>query len=132
MTFHRRRRSRSRSQLPKELLRAGRLLLIINAIVLVLSSFTEHLWTWDRFLRGGQDFELSVLALIAFFCLIIVLADHFSRAVRERLSHSGGHPVTRELSPVALPAAPSLPLASSEHPPGRRPPALHSCIVLRI
>lgn len=132
MTAHSRRRSRSRSHLPPALLRAGRLLLIINVIVLAISSFTEHLWTWDRFLRGGQDFELSVLALIAFFCLILVLAAHFRRAVRDRFAQGTGHPVTRELKPVSLPDAPSFFIPSGEHPPGIYPSAVFSCTVLRI
>ncbi|HEY4009501.1 MAG TPA: hypothetical protein VGM11_05075 [Acidobacteriaceae bacterium] len=132
MTFRSRRRPRCTSQLPRRWVRAGRLLLIINAIVLVLSSFTEHFWTWDRFLRGGQDFELSVLALIAFFCLILVLADHFSRAVRDRLAHRSGHAVARDLTAFTLPAAPSLFVPSSERPPGERSLAILSCTVLRI
>jgi hypothetical protein len=107
-------------------------LLIINVIVLAISSFTEHLWTWDRFLRGGQDFELSVLALIAFFCLILVLAAHFRRAVRDRFAQGAGHPVTRELNAGSLPGAPSLFTPSCEHPPGIYPASAFSCIVLRI
>jgi hypothetical protein len=112
--------------------RAGRLLLIVNAVVLVLSSFTEHFWTWDRFLRGGQDFELSALALIAFFSLILVLAAHFRRSMRDRLAHDTGHTVTRDFSAPSLPPAPSLFIPSSERPPGLRPLAVFSSVVLRI
>jgi hypothetical protein len=112
--------------------RAGRLLLVINVIVLIASSFTEHFWTWDRFLRGGQDFELSVLAFIAFFCLILVLAAHFSRAVRDQFAHGTGHPVTRDLATFSLPAASLLFIPSSERPPGLQSPAVGSYIVLRI
>ncbi len=118
--------------MPAGWVRAGRLLLIINAIVLVASSFTEHLWTWDRFLRGGQDFELSLLALIAFFCLVLVLAVHFRRSMRDRLAHGSAHPRARELSPVALPATPSLFGSSCERPPGFHPSVVLSSVVLRI
>jgi hypothetical protein len=117
--------------------RAGRLLLIINAVVMVLSSFTERLWTWDHFLRGGQDFELSLLALIAFFCLVLVLAEHFRRNVSDRFAEHTGHPVTRTHGAVPLSAPPLLLLPSSERPPGLYPdlsssPYLNSCIVLRV
>jgi hypothetical protein len=130
VTAHSRRRSRS--HLPPALLRVGRLLLIINVVVLILSSFTEHFWTWDRFLRGGQDFELSLLALLAFFCLILVLAAQFRRSVRDRFAHDGGHPVTRENRAPALPAPPLVFILSSQHPPGPPFAAALSSVVLRI
>ncbi len=132
MTAHSRRRSRSRAHLPPSLLRAGRLLLIINVIVLIASSFTEHFWTWDRFLRGGQDFELSLLALLAFFCLVLVLAAQFRRGVRERLAHDTGHPVTRDAAILTLPTSPLLFLPCFRRPPGPSSPSVLSSIVLRI
>jgi hypothetical protein len=98
--------------------RAGRALLLLNVIVLILSSFTEHLWTWDRFLRGGQDFELSLLALLAFFCLILVLAQHFRRSVSELLRRTTGISRTCDLRLVPPSVAPSLLAFSSERPPG--------------
>ena len=64
---------RSGSDVPREWVRVGRSLVLLNIIVLILSSFTEHLWTWDRFLRGGQDFELSLLARE--FGITIVLGE---------------------------------------------------------
>jgi hypothetical protein len=41
---------------------------------------TEYLWTFDKFLRGGQDCEFGLLALAAVFCLMLVLS-HQRRAV---------------------------------------------------
>jgi hypothetical protein len=35
---------------------------------------TEYLWTFDKFLRGGQDCEFGLLALVAIFCLILLLS----------------------------------------------------------
>jgi hypothetical protein len=35
---------------------------------------TEYLWTFDKFLRGGQDCEFGLLALAAIFCLILLLS----------------------------------------------------------
>jgi hypothetical protein len=116
--LHSRRRSRFRSDVPKPWVRAGRLLLVINVIVLILSGFTEHLWTWDRFLRGGQDFELSLLALIAFFCLILVLAQYFRRRFSELFDRRDGSSFERDLSALPSTASPSLPIFSSDRPPG--------------
>jgi hypothetical protein len=35
---------------------------------------TEYLWSFDKFLRGGQDCEFGLLALAAIFCLILLLS----------------------------------------------------------
>jgi hypothetical protein len=35
--------------------------------------WTEHFWQFDRFLRGGQDLELGLLALLTIFSLVLVL-----------------------------------------------------------
>lgn len=109
---------RSRSDVPKGWVRAGRSLVLLNIIVLILSSFTEHFWTWDRFLRGGQDFELSLLALLAFFCLILVFAQYFRRGVSELLRRRNG--MSTICDPLAAPVFfPPLVVAfSSERPPG--------------
>lgn len=111
-------RSLSLSDVPKEWVRAGRALLLLNVIVLILSSFTEHLWTWDRFLRGGQDFELSLLALLAFFCLILVLAQHFRRSVSEILRRRTGLSRICDLHVISHSLRPLLLAFSSERPPG--------------
>jgi hypothetical protein len=34
---------------------------------------TEYFWQFDRFLRGGQDFELGLLSLLTIFSLVLVL-----------------------------------------------------------
>ena len=119
MNLHTRRSCfRSGSDVPREWVRVGRSLVLLNIIVLILSSFTEHLWTWDRFLRGGQDFELSLLALLAFFCLILVFAQYFRRGVSELLRRRNGSSTI--CGPIAVPLfTPPLVLAfSSERPPG--------------
>ena len=119
MTLHTRRsRFRSRSDVPKGWVRAGRSLVLLNVIVLILSSFTEHFWTWDRFLRGGQDFELSLLALLAFFCLILVFAQYFRRGVSELLRRRNG--ISTICDPLAVPLLfpTSVVTFSSERPPG--------------
>ncbi|HTV09619.1 MAG TPA: hypothetical protein VMD97_11295 [Candidatus Aquilonibacter sp.] len=126
---HSSRRKRDRSDIPTEWVRAGRILLLINLVVLIASAFTEHLWAWDQFLHGGQDFELSLLAFLAFICLILVFAQYFRRRVSELLDDQAEY-VTCD-SGALLHPQPSLFLVSSaEHPPG----AIRSCcaVILRI
>ena len=53
--------------------RLGRSLLSLTSIVLITLPFTQHLWTWDRFLHGGQDFETSVLLIVTSLCLVLVM-----------------------------------------------------------
>ena len=35
---------------------------------------TQYFWTWDRFLHGGQDFELGALMVLTNLSLALVLA----------------------------------------------------------
>jgi hypothetical protein len=128
--LHSSRRFRFHSDTPKEWVRAGRTLLIINIIVLIVSCFTEHFWTWDGFLRGGQDFELSLLALLAFFCLILVFAQYFRRKVSDLLDRRDDACITDDLSFPSPYAAPFLRSFFAERPPGHCPSL--GPIVLRI
>jgi hypothetical protein len=59
----------------------GRYLLILTALSLITMPITEHLWTWDRFLQGGRDFELGTLALLSFLSLVLVLAKGYKQCV---------------------------------------------------
>ena len=52
----------------------ARLLLILSAVVLIALPFTQQVWTWDRFLHGGQDFETTVLLILTSLCLVLVMA----------------------------------------------------------
>jgi hypothetical protein len=51
----------------------GRLLILFTAILIVAMPWTEYFWQFDGFLRGGQDFELGLLALLTTFSLVLVL-----------------------------------------------------------
>ena len=51
----------------------GRLLILSTAILIFVMPWTEHFWQFDRFLRGGQDLELGLLALLTIFSLVLVL-----------------------------------------------------------
>jgi hypothetical protein len=44
-------------------------------MVVVLMPLTEYYWTFDKFLRGGQDLEFGLLSLAAVLCLVLVLCQ---------------------------------------------------------
>jgi len=54
-------------------------LLMLTAASLLISPITQEIWTWDRFLHGGQDFESGVLLGLLSWCLVLLLAQHFKR-----------------------------------------------------
>jgi hypothetical protein len=60
---------------------AGRILLLFTALLIVVMPWTEAHWHFDGFLRGGEDFELGLLALITIFSLLIVLSRHRKQRV---------------------------------------------------
>lgn len=33
---------------------------------------TQGIWSWDRFLHGGQDFELGLLMIVTCLCLVLL------------------------------------------------------------
>jgi len=51
----------------------GRLLILFTAILILVMPWTEYFCQLDRFLRGGQDCELGLLALLTIFSLVLVL-----------------------------------------------------------
>jgi small-conductance mechanosensitive channel len=53
--------------------RGGRLLILSTAILIFVMPWTEYFWQFDKFLRGGQDFELGLLSLLTIFSLVLVL-----------------------------------------------------------
>lgn len=61
--------------------RLGRFLLMLTAVSLITMPLTQHIWTWDHFLQGGQDFEFSSLAILSTLCLVLLLAQHFKGSV---------------------------------------------------
>ena len=70
----------------------GRLLILFTAILIFVMPWTEHFWQFDRFLRGGQDFELGLLAVLTIFSLVLVLLQKCRQnvalllTIRKRLS----------------------------------------------
>jgi hypothetical protein len=65
----------------KVVLWIGRSLLLLSAASLLSMPFTQHFWSWDRFLRGGQDFELAVSMVLTVLCLVVVLSKQCRRCM---------------------------------------------------
>ena len=51
-------------------------LLLMTTFSLITAPLTQHIWTWDHFLHGGQDFEFGVLVVLMTLCLGLLLAQH--------------------------------------------------------
>lgn len=59
----------------------GRLLLIVATFLLLTAPLTQHIWTWDHFLHGGQDFESGILVVVTIQCLAVLLSQVCKRHV---------------------------------------------------
>jgi hypothetical protein len=68
------------SRAPEICVLLGQILILLTTLLIAVMPVTEYLWTFDKFLRGGQDCEFGLLALAAVFCLVLVLS-HQRRAV---------------------------------------------------
>ena len=58
----------------EEPLAIGRFLLMLAAISMLTMPLTQDIWTWDGFLRGGQDFEAWTLTIVIILCLAVLLS----------------------------------------------------------
>jgi hypothetical protein len=85
----------------------GRVLIFLTALLIAVMPVTEYLWTFDKFLRGGQDCEFGLLALAAILCLVLVLS-HQRRAILTLVLS-----LRRVLSSLFQPSDPAVRLASS-------------------
>jgi hypothetical protein len=54
----------------------SRMLLLLVAIELVTMPITQHLWTWDKFLHGGHDFELNMLMIVTCICFVLLRTQY--------------------------------------------------------
>ena len=70
-----------RADLSKAPIVIGRLLVGLTTLLLAVMPLTEHLWTWDKFLRGGPDFEFGLLAIVSILCLVLVLSQHYKQVI---------------------------------------------------
>ena len=93
--------------------------------------WTEHFCNFDRFLRGGQDLELGLLACLAVLCLVLVLMQHGINFVASVLSFLGW---PTSLFRIRLTSAACLLLRVAERNGllGDPTPLCESCPPLRI
>jgi hypothetical protein len=59
----------------------SRLVLLLTALLLVVMPLTEYLWTWDRFLSGGQDLEFGLLGIAAALGIACILSMHTEESI---------------------------------------------------
>ena len=64
----------------------SRAALLLTAVVLLIMPFTEYLWNFDKFLRGGQDFEFGLLSVATILCLVMIQIQHGKCSVNLLLS----------------------------------------------
>ncbi len=62
--------------LARALKNVDRFLLALAVVELISMPVTQYAWTWDHFLRGGMDFESSLLFLVVCLHLLLVLRNH--------------------------------------------------------
>ena len=91
----------------------SRILILVVAIETLSMPFTQGLWSWDKFLHGGQDFELGLLIILTCLCLVLLRVQQSELCLRRGF-------VLRDLLPKALRRAASASLAFS-FPTGHRP-----------
>jgi len=60
----------------------SRLLLCFAFVELLTMPITQHFWTWDGFLQGGQDFELGLFVIVTCLCLVLLRAQHSRQTIR--------------------------------------------------
>jgi hypothetical protein len=58
------------------------------AVEALTMPITQGIWSWDKFLHGGQDFELGLLMIVSCLCLVLL-------RVQENKSRSGWLEVIR-------------------------------------
>jgi hypothetical protein len=69
----------------------GRVLLVTVAVLSAVMPLTEHFWKADLFPRGGEDFEMSLLALLALLCMVLLVAQYLKEAIATLLAFQESH-----------------------------------------
>jgi hypothetical protein len=59
----------------------SRVLILLTVLLVLAMPWTEYFWHFDHFLRGSEDFELSLLAVATIFCLVVILIQHGKKSV---------------------------------------------------
>ncbi len=79
------------------------LIILFTAILIFVMPWTEYFCELDRFLRGGQDCEFGLLALLTIFSLVLVLLQQRRQVVA--LLHCCSEMAIARLCEGALPRA---------------------------
>lgn len=64
----------------------SRVLLGLAFLELLTMPITQHFWTWDRFLQGGQDFELGLFVIVTCLCLVLLRVQHCRQTIGRLLT----------------------------------------------
>jgi hypothetical protein len=104
---------------------------MLTAILLVTAPLTQYIWTWDHFLHGGQDYELSTLMVLAFLCLVLVLAQHCKQSM-ELLFAGRRQSSFLSRASLAAPIAPAGPLSTLSSECGASPGLVEFSLPLQI
>jgi hypothetical protein len=59
----------------------GRLVILFSVFLVGISPLTDYFWHFDKFPYGGEDFELSLLLIVAILGLVLVLLQHGKNGV---------------------------------------------------
>jgi hypothetical protein len=54
---------------------AARVTISFAVLLVVVMPWTEYFWSFDKFLRGGQDLELTLLGIATVVCLVLFLTQ---------------------------------------------------------
>src|ERR1700722_5982153 len=97
----------------------GRVLILLTALLLAVTPWTEYLWHFDNFLHGGQDVELGIISLATVFCLaLVLLQDSKQRVTSMVVIRQWLSSVLDQADPLALDAIPpTWSLIGHVHPP---------------
>lgn len=95
----------------RALTQIGRILLMLTAFSVITMPVTQHLWTWDNFLHGGQDFELGILMLLSLLSLVLVLTKHFKQSIDSLFAACSR--LATNLSELRVPTTP-MPITTSK------------------
>lgn len=101
---------------------------MLASTVLIALPFTQHLWTWDHFLHGGQDFETSVLLIVTSLCLVLVMVRGCKQWLAQLLTFLSG--LVDSLSQLAIALPERISVSFNHRVPG--PPVASICSPLLI
>ena len=95
---------------------AGRVLVLLVALLLVITPWTEYFWHFDNFLHGGQDMEFGLISIVTVLCLVLVLLQDGKQHMTSVVA------ICRWLSSIFEQAAPLIPESFFEFNPANISP----------